>query len=309
MSLLGLVLDLISRLPFPVLHFFSDVSYFWIYTVFGYRQKTVRANLLRSFPEKSLAEIIAIEKGFFRNFCDLIFETIKTSTISKEEIQARCKLQNPEVLQQLYREGKNVAGISSHMGNWEWLSLALSLSSEYKFLAVYKPLANAKLNRVVIGSRERFGAIFVAIKHLKTILDQSHEKPYFVGLLSDQAPHDYSKAMELPFLNQPTFFVPGPGMLCLKRNLTPVYGWIRRVGRSQYTWHLELLGDVNQTYNQLSESERVQVDRFAAAHRLNQEDGVRAFVITRKLAQRLEEEIKMAPQDWLWSHRRWKLRN
>lgn len=309
MSLLGLGLDLISRLPFPVLHFFSDVSYFWIYTVFGYRQKTVRDNLLRSFPEKSLSEIVEIEKGFFRNFCDLIFETIKTSTISKEEIQARCRLENPELIEKLYREGKNVAGISSHMGNWEWLSLSLSLSSDYKFLAVYKPLAHAKLNRVVIGSRERFGAIFVAIKQLKMILDQSHEKPYFVGLLSDQAPHDYSKAMELPFLNQLTFFVPGPGMLCLKRSLTPVYGWIRRVGRSRYVWHLELLEEVLPAYADLNESERSQVDRFAVAHRLSQEESLKAFLITRKLASRLEQEIKMAPQDWLWSHRRWKSRS
>jgi KDO2-lipid IV(A) lauroyltransferase len=309
MNPLGLLLDLVSRLPFPVLHFFSDVSYFWIYTVFGYRKKTVRENLIRSFPEKSMAEITVIEKGFFRNFCDLIFETIKTSTISKEEIQSRCRLENPDLLLKLYRDGKNVAGISSHMGNWEWLSLSLSLSSEFKFLAVYKPLANAKLNRIVIGSRERFGAIFVAIKHLKKVLDQSHEKPYFVGLLSDQAPHDYAKAMELPFLNQTTYFVPGPGMLCLKRDLTPVYGWIRRVGRSRYVWHLELLEEVMPAYADLAEMERAQVDRFAVAHRLSQEESLKAFVITRKLARRLEEEIKMAPQDWLWSHRRWKSRS
>jgi KDO2-lipid IV(A) lauroyltransferase len=309
MNLLGLSLDLISRLPFSVLHRLSDLSYFWIYAVFGYRKKTVRENLLRSFPEKSKKEIIAIEKKFYRHFCDLIFETIKTSTISKEEIRERCRLENPELIQRLYREGKNVAGISSHMGNWEWLSLSLSLESDYKFLAVYKPLANAKLNRIVVGSRERFGAIFVAIKRLKAILEQSHEKPYFVGLLSDQAPHDYSKAFELPFLNQPSFFVPGPGVLCVKRNLTPVYGWIRKVGRSRYVWKLEVLEGAMPEYSSLSDTEREQVDRFAAAHRLTQEESVRAFVITRKLANDLEAEIKMAPQDWLWSHRRWKSRS
>jgi len=309
MNLLGWTLDLISRSPFSVLHRFSDLSYFWIYVVFGYRKKTVRSNLQRSFPEKSLAEIIKIEKGFYRNFCDLIFETIKTSTISKEEILDRCKLETPEVLSDLFSSKKNVAGISSHMGNWEWLSLSLSLSCDYKFLAVYKPLANAKLNQIVVGSRERFGAIFVAIKRLKTILDQSHEKPYFVGLLSDQAPHDYAKAFELPFLSQSTYFVPGPGVLCVKRDLTPVYGWIRRVGRSRYVWHLELLNESFPAYSALKESEQIQVDRFASAHRLTQEESIKAFIITRKLVSRLEEEIKMAPQDWLWSHRRWKSRS
>lgn len=308
MNLLGLLLNMISMLPFPILHRLSDVSYFLVYVILGYRKKTVRENLRRSFPEKTEHEIIAIEKGFYRNFCDLMFETIKTSTIRKEEVLERCRLENPEFVEKLFQGGANVAGISSHMGNWEWMSLALSLSSRFKFLAVYKPLANSKLNKIVVGSRERFGAIFVPIKKLKVILDRSHDQPYLVGLLSDQAPHDYAKAFEFPFLNQSTYFVPGPGVLCVKRDLTPIYGWIRRVGRSRYEWKLEHLDEVIPAYLELTQEERTQVDRFSKAHRLSQEETVRALVITRKFVRRLEEEIKMAPQDWLWSHRRWKSR-
>ena len=308
MSLIGFFIHLVSLLPFPLLHFVSDVTYVLVYHGLGYRKKTVRENLRRSFPEKSKIELLKIEKQFFRNFCDLMYETFKTSSMSKEEILDRCRLENPELAEQLYAEGMNIAGISSHMGNWEWLSPSFSVNSQYKFLAVYKPLANKKLNDIVIRSREKFGAIFVPIKRLKMILSESHDRPYFVGLLSDQAPHDYAKAFELPFLNQSTFFVPGPGMLSVKSDLTPVYGWIRRVGRSRYVWRLELLNEPIPALSDLNPQEQEQVKKFAAAHRLEESDSIKALIITRKLARSLEAEIKMAPQDWLWSHRRWKLR-
>ena len=309
MILVGWFMWLVSKLPFPMIHLLSDITFLLVYHGIGYRKKTVRENLIRSFPEKPHEEILAIEKVFFRNFCDLMFETFKTESMTRDEIQERCRLENPEMVQALFQQRKNVTGISSHMCNWEWLSLSLSVNSDYKFLAVYKPLANSRLNEIVIRSREKFGAIFVPIKRLKAILDQSHEKPYFVGLLSDQAPHDYAKAFELPFLGQSTFFVPGPGMLSVKYGLTPVYGWIRRVGRSRYVWRLELLDEAIPAYEELNPFEQEQVKRFSAAHRLELTDAIHALVITRKLARRLEEEIKMAPQDWLWSHRRWKSRH
>lgn len=308
MNLLGLLLTAISYLPFWVLHRFSDLTYFGIYHVLGYRKKVVWQNLKNSFPEKSDAELHSIRKKFYQNFCDLIFETIKTFSITEKEIDERCRLENPEVIQNCWRTGVNVAGISSHMGNWEWLSLSLSLATKHEFLAVYKPLASRKLNDFVIHSRERFGAKFTAIKNLKAALDQPHEKPYLVGLLSDQAPHDYAKAFELPFLNQSTFFVPGPGILSVQKNLTPLYGWIKRVGRSRYVWRLELFREKVPAADELTALETEQVKKIATAHGLAEGDAIKALVITQKFARQLESEIKMAPQDWLWSHRRWKTR-
>ena len=68
---------LLSKLPFPVLHRISDGLYFLLYRMVGYRKRVVRENLLRAFPEKPLSEILSIEKAFFRNFTDILIETIK----------------------------------------------------------------------------------------------------------------------------------------------------------------------------------------------------------------------------------------
>ena len=54
--------------PFWLLYLKSDFYFFLIYHVFRYRRKVVRQNLLRSFPDKDVKEIKAIEKRFYLNF-------------------------------------------------------------------------------------------------------------------------------------------------------------------------------------------------------------------------------------------------
>ncbi|OZI06025.1 hypothetical protein BWI93_22350 [Siphonobacter sp. BAB-5385] len=98
--------QVISRLPLTVLYWFSDFLFVLIYYVFGYRKQVVLGNLAAAFPEKSEAERQAIAKKFFRNFCDLMVETVKSLTISRESIARRMKLENSEVLHSLIHQKK-----------------------------------------------------------------------------------------------------------------------------------------------------------------------------------------------------------
>ena len=56
------ILWLVSLLPFRLLYAISDALYVLIYHLFGYRTKTVKANLKLVFPEKSDLEIKIIKK-------------------------------------------------------------------------------------------------------------------------------------------------------------------------------------------------------------------------------------------------------
>ena len=94
MGMLGYIIALpfiygISLLPFPLLYLLSDVLYFLIYKVIGYRKQVVLTNLRNSFPEKTEAEIQAIAGKFYRWFCDLTLETLKTLTISPGTVRDR----------------------------------------------------------------------------------------------------------------------------------------------------------------------------------------------------------------------------
>ena len=68
-----LVLWLFSNLPMRVLFFFSDLVFYLLYYVLGYRKKVVRQNLALAFPEKTESERRVIEKKSYRHFVDVFF--------------------------------------------------------------------------------------------------------------------------------------------------------------------------------------------------------------------------------------------
>ena len=301
------VLYLVSLFPFFILHWISNFLFLVIYHVIGYRRKVVQENLLRSFPNETSKWRKQVEKIFYRNFCDLMVETIKTSTISKEELLSRCKFTTHENARQWFHARANMDGISSHLANWEWMALATGIELPFDCYVVYKPLSSPRMNQFIIKSRGRFGLKLVPIKGVRTFFETPHEKPYLLGLLSDQAPHDYSRAFEVEFLNQKTYYVPGPGLLAVKYELTPCWGWMRRVGRSRFEWGIDpVLPDTSVA---LTSDESAQIARIAKAHDVTLAASEQGYRLVKEYSRLLEIKIKMAPADWLWSHRRWKSRS
>lgn len=299
-----------SRLPFTILHRFSDVLFLFVFYGLKYRRKVVQENLKRSFPGKSEHELNKIEKEFYRSFCDLVFETIKTTTISKEELLNRCRLVTPNIMREMTACEQNIVGISSHLGNWEWLSVSVSILYGHKVFGVYTPLTNKKLDTWIKKTRERFGLSMITAKQLKEALNT--EGRFLIGLLADQAPSQFAKAIEIPlFLNQKTYFSPGPGVFVSKYGMKPVWAWAKRVGRSRYEWGLEWMPELEripelETNNSLATE---QTSRVAEAHSVDLLQAHQAINIVNRYSQLLEERIQVRPQDWLWSHRRWKLRS
>jgi len=84
-----LFFKLFSRLPLGILYLFSDFLYLIARYVVRYRKKVIDENLLHAFPEKSVAERKSIRNKFYRNFTDSIAETVKSISISKEELAKR----------------------------------------------------------------------------------------------------------------------------------------------------------------------------------------------------------------------------
>ena len=87
-----------AMLPMRALYWVSDFLYLIIYRLAKYRVKVVRRNLRASFPEKSEAERLEIERQFYHHFADYIVETIKLAHISEKELQRRAYVQNPELV-------------------------------------------------------------------------------------------------------------------------------------------------------------------------------------------------------------------
>lgn len=301
------VLFAVSLLPFWILHRFSDFLYVLAYYVLKYRRKVVRENLCNAFPEKSLNEIIIIEKKFYQGFCDLVIETIKSFSISKTELQKRFFMTTHGNTYPFFDQNINIMGAAAHLGNWEWLNFASALEMKHNFYGIYKPLNQVYFNHLLTKNRARFKTNLLATKSLKLIYEELTKCPYGIAVVADQAPHYYPKALVVNFLNQRTYAVPGPGLMVAQKGMLPIWAWVKRIGRSQYEWGLDFL-DASMPVEGFSKEDEEQVLRIAEQYQLSRGQAVTTLCVTKDFYKKLEEKIKMAPQDWLWSHRRWKSR-
>jgi len=143
-------LYLISLLPFPVLYFFSDGIYFFLYYVFGYRRKIVKANLRIAFPEKSEKEIHKISKQFYHNLTDTFVEIIKLISMSNRSFEKRCR-GDFSMIEEMIKKGKNVQLHAGHQFNWEFGSLFMSkVIKSIQTYAIYMPIKNTERGRLIL---------------------------------------------------------------------------------------------------------------------------------------------------------------
>ena len=277
------LLKLKSLLPFSILYVLSDFTYLIVYYLIGYRKKVVRENLKRSFPDKTDRELLATEKKFYHHLCDLLFESMKMATISKEEMSRRMKILNYEPLLKHYDENKSVLLITSHYGNWEWTSsFSMYLPADKPMYQVYKQQKNKLFDRLIYNLRIRFGSVNVEVNELFDVLSSLKQqgKMGMIGLISDQSPSRKGIKYQSQFLNQRTPVITGTEIIAKKYDFPVYFVQIRRVKRGYYTCNPVPI----------------------CLH--PQESG--KFEITEKYIRLLEQEIMAEPAYWLWSHRRWK---
>lgn len=270
----------LSKLPFPILYRFSDFLYQIMYHLVGYRRKVVRHNLTKCFPEKSNAEIISIEKKFYRHFCDLVLESFKLFSISEKEIRERMIFDNPEVMNDFVKMGKSVIVAGGHYGNWEMFAVASQLYWKHQGVALYKPLANPWFEQVMRQTRGQFGLKMVPIQQTKEFFDQPQPQPTATIFGMDQSPSKVKSSHWMKFLGQNTAVIFGTEKYARTYQQPVIFGRILKVKRGYYRTHFELVTD-------------------------NPESLPHASIIE-NVMHLLEADIEKAPHWWLWTHRRWK---
>lgn len=280
LKLVNVLMFLVSILPFRVLYFLSDILFYLIFYLVKYRRTVVHTNLLKSFPDKSKIERYEIEKRFYKHLLDLIFESIKTMSISREQIQKRFVIKNPEVITNYTDSGQSVIAVSGHYGNWEWGSLAFANSLNSNVLIVYKPLSNKGFEHILNRMRARFGSILVPMKQTLRKVIEYKSQTSIVFLVGDQTPPREESNYFTRFLNQQTAVFLGIEKIALKTNYPIIYFNISKVKRGYYECTYKLLVDLPETKEK--------------------------YEITNIHTQELENIIRNKPEYWLWSHRRWK---
>lgn len=275
-----LVIYPVSHLPLAALHVLSNVLYFLGYRLVSYRKKVVRKNLEHSFPEKTAAEIKAIEKQFYHHFCDLIIESIRLFHISEAEALARCRVRNPELLEHYYRQGKSIIIAAGHYNNWEWAAVTVDPQIKHQVTGIYFPLANDFIDDKIQQSRQRFGLELIEKTKVKTAFQDNADRRMAYLFATDQSPTFSKKVHWMEFLSQETAVFYGTERYAREYDYPVLYGRIIKLERGRYEMEFEVVADEPRA---LPEGE-----------------------ITERHTRLLEADIKTHPQYWLWTHKRWK---
>lgn len=271
-----------SLLPFNVLYLLSDFFYVVVFKLIGYRKKVVYNNLKSAFPEKSEKERKQIADTFFRFLSDLIFESLKSFTLTAEELKKRVIVENVEVIYKYLEQNQSLIFVLGHYGNWEFAQLRFSLEDKrHKFNGIYKKIKNPEVEKFMFKTRSRFGTSLIETKNAYKVTEEEFNQkiPTITALIGDQAaPPD--KGYWTTFLNQDTSVFLGCENMSKKYNMPVVYVQLHVISRGYYKMSFETIDE-------------------------NPRDTTPGY-ITESHTKYLESIILQKPEFWLWSHKRWK---
>ena len=267
-------------MPLWISYIFSDFMYIVIYRFAGYRTSVVRKNLVSSFPNKSNREIAQIEREFYKHLCDVIIESIHLFSISEEELSDRFRIENPEVFDKFYKEGKSIILVGGHYNNWELAAKSFNLMSPHQAVGIYSPLRDKFFEKKLNSSRTKYGVEIVSRSFTPRAFVENRSRLTMTIFGADQSPTGAKKVHWMDFLNQETAVFLGTESFATKYNYPVVFIKIDKTKRGYYEGKLEVLSE---NPSELSQGQ-----------------------ITELHTRSLETVINEQPQYWLWSHKRWK---
>lgn len=272
---------LIGRLPLFVLYTIATCMKWVFYYLISYRKKVISSNIQNAYPTLSKDEVDKLVFKFYGYLTDQLVEFFRGSQISQEEIIERVELIHEDIIIDYIKQGIPIVLVAGHQGNWEWAIHRLALTS-FQNDIVYQKLSNPKFNEFTWNVRKRFGNTLLIEKRESVKISRDRKDiPRAVCLAADQSPSQPESAYWTTFLNQETGFFTGMERFAREYQYPVVFMELIRTQRGRYKMSFEELAKPN--YEALAPGE-----------------------IIERFARRLEKSINKYPDQYLWSHKRWK---
>ena len=244
----------------------------------GYRH-LAQQNLAIAFGDaKSPAELRRLTRRHFQRLGANLLCSVKLGTMPLEKIAGCVVLENAELVHNELRAGRALVFTLSHLGNWEIFAQLFSKYFGYvRNSTVYQKLGNRYIDADVREKRGRAGVeLFDRSQGFQKAIELLRSGGV-IGILSDQHAGDHG--VWTPFFGRLASTSPLPGLLAKRTGARVISAAIYTAGPGR--WRM------------------VFTPTFDAPA-----DTVQA--ITAKANTILEEQIRVAPEDWFWVHNRWK---
>jgi heptosyltransferase II len=243
-----------------------------------YRRLAERNVEIAFGDEKSPRELRCLVRRHFRRLGANLLCSVKLTAMPPEQILQRVKVENIEAMDREFRAGVPVVLVLSHLGTWELFAQLMPKFVGYvRNASVYQKLGNRFIDEHVRRTRSQTGLeLFDRQAGFEAVIELLRSDGG-VGVLSDQHAGDHG--LWTPFFGRLASTSPLAGLLAKRTRAALIAAAVYTTGPAR--WRI------------------VFTERF-------DQPGTSVAAITSRINEVIEQQIRVAPEDWFWVHNRWK---
>ena len=241
-------------------------------------KKKIIQNIRKALPNEDEKNVEIIINKMWKNYGRILSEYIFIKKFRNSINENFITIEGEEILTEIKNKQEQVVFVSGHFNNFELMAMQLEKSG-INLAAIYRPLNNIFLNKIM----ERIRKKYICKKQIKKgksgtrELLESFKKNYSVALMLDQR---VSEGIKSNFFGQPALTTTIPAQLVKKFRCKIVPVYIERI--NEVFFKIKISKPI--FYNENTSIEEITLD----------------------LNKWLEKMILANPDQWIWSHDRWK---
>jgi len=241
-------------------------------------KEIIYSNIKKAIPDINPENLEKITKLMWNNYGRLFAEYMFIKEFRYGKLKEQIQIEGQEILDEIKKSNKQVVFVSGHFSNFELMALYLEKTG-IKLSAIYRPLNNFFLNGIMEGIRKKFICKYQIKKGIGGIkkLISLKKKNFSTALMIDQR---VSEGILCNLFNQKALTTTIPAQLVKKFSIPIVPVYIERINNLNFK--ILIYDPIN----------------------FSKEDTIED--ITVKLNRILESMILKKPEQWIWSHNRWK---
>jgi KDO2-lipid IV(A) lauroyltransferase len=253
----------------------------------GYHRQIAFNNIRNAFGEElSPSECHRLVRDCFCHLMILTFELPSLLRINKNNVDSYVEFQGGEYLKQALATRKGFLFLTGHVGNWELMALAASVKFQFSMYVMVRPLDIESLDRFITDLRSCTGNIVLDKDNSAGSVRELLKANQVIGILLDQNASWY-EGVYVPFFGRIACTNKGLAMFAIRYNVPviPAFNFRMKDGRYRIIFSPPVepirTGDITNDI----------IETTALYNRI------------------IEKHIRMAPDNWLWVHRRWRMKH
>ena len=241
-------------------------------------KKIIHSNIKKAFPKINLDDLNKITKSMWNNYGRVFAEYMFIKDFRASKSNTKIEIEGQEILDEIKRQNKPVVFISGHLSNFELMAMHIEKAG-VKLSAIYRPLNNIFLNKIMERIRNKYickNQIKKGIGGLKKLISLKKNN-YSTALMIDQR---VTEGINSNFFNQKALTTTIPAQLVKKFKIPVVPIFIERIDNINF--------------------------KIVVKKPIHFDNDISIKSITDELNLVLEKMIIYKPEQWIWSHNRWK---